>query len=196
MNFEVINQMVNSPNLPYSFLVVLFIMGIPMATVALTTSIKSCVRWTLIVLILIGGGTVWWSEYVVPDYQMKKKSWEQEQAKKAEKEKIANTPWTSVTYKTKVSSVDYRQILIFFETFEVVEFMDDKEYVYNRTYSMSEGYRNQVQASFHHQLLKLQESGEEILVTYKTKGAVDPSGKRIITKISKNNQAQPVWPVN
>lgn len=192
MNFEILEKLVNSNGFIAPFLITLFAVAVPIAFIT-ETGINTFKKCMATILILLAGGTIWWSEYLVPNYHIQTKVWESEQAKKQAEEKISNAPWKEISYETKVLTVDYRQTSIFFEFVETVEFMDDQGFVYNRTYSMREGPWNQVQTSFHHQLLRLKENGEEILVTYKTKGDVDPSGKRIITEIRTNEQGGPVW---
>lgn len=192
MNFEIIELVINSMDTVLSLIFVIF-------AIILTIGILvHYVRhWALIIsaaiIATVLSGYLYWNLFLLPKYQEQTQVWQAEQDKKAAEEKVANAPWKEISYPAKILTVNHGYSSIFFETFEVVEFMDNKGHVYDRAISTREGPWRQTQMAFHHHLLQLKENGNEITITYKTKGEIDPSGKRIIVKIETEDKTEPVW---
>lgn len=192
MNLEILGLVFNNMELMLGTFF-MFALAMALATFILTIipyKLLSIPLAGLIVILLAHGQ---YTRFLVPEYQKQEQVWKKDQAKKELEAKIAATPWTTISYGTKVVTLDYRQQAVLFQFYDTVEFMDQQGYVYNRSISMNEGPWRQVQMSLYHNLLKLKETEEYVEITYDTKEGIDPSSQRVIKTIKTLDGKTTLW---
>lgn len=154
-------------------------------------------RWISIGTVLLWIGMVYAevTRTTLPAYKKSSEEWVSKQAAELARKELESSPWTQVSYETKILSVSHQQVLVMFvERIYIVQFMDESGYVWYTEESMvDEGPWRQRQLSLHHNLLLLKDKGQVVKITYITKEK-DPNKNRVLKSLQLDGKT--IWPLS